>query len=372
MEALRMRSDARLRMQAVLDLLEEGPLPVSLLAQRVSQRLRQAGLPPMRQRAVEQALAVIKTRFGPGVLLRATARQLRLAGVALPPGNHRVFYHIALGSGLIQVRHDVVAITALEAIALRTAREVLSRPAARSGKRHVSRGPLADALDRLATRLGVRQDETGLPDVISIPPSQAQDVDADVLATVITALRMRRGLRIRYQRRDGEVSERHINPLRLVIAYEEPYVWAWEGEPYPKNFKVARMGSAVISEPLPAQPTKLLDQVQARVDRSFEATAGDQMDHVEMLIAPDLMPSLRGRRFGLGQQERRMANGWFRIHFRTAGAEALLSWVLGCGPGIEIIAPVDLRQRIAQAAMALFRSHRVAINGTNHRKTRDI
>lgn len=342
------RIDAWQRALQILQLLEDGPLATQEIAGRLARRADPVGV-----RAIEHTLAILRRQLGSGIIQRQTAQEVRSSGVSLRSRPHRVFYRLAPEAGLLLVRERITAVTAVEAMALATARDLLSVPG------HNGRGPLGAAIDQMMSRLGLHGTAAQrlVPDHISVPPSAALPVDPAIYATVIAALRRGDGLAMTYERLDGHVSQRVVNPLRLLLAGDEPHLWAWDGDPYPKNFTVARIRAASLCRRRVGQPPDLDHAARQRSARSFDGIASDVIEEIDIVIAPSLAPAMRDRRLGLAQRTTSLRDGSLRVRFRTAALQAVRVWLLGCGDRIEVLAPDSLRAWMAAQGRGVARRH---------------
>lgn len=79
---------------------------------------------------------------------------------------------------------------------------------------------------------------------------------------------------------------------------------------------------------------------------AFGVFQGESM-HVELRFAPHLVPAIESRRWHGTQKFKREADGSLRMSLRTSGDADLVSWILGYGAGVEVLAPETLRRRVA-------------------------
>lgn len=109
-----------------------------------------------------------------------------------------------------------------------------------SGIEETSVGALAKLLQVLPSRLRRRVDALGS---FTVPvPGHGPSVDADVLALVASACRDSERLRFDYERHDGSLSKRVVEPHRLVCRGRRWYLVAWDnGREDWRTFRVDRM-----------------------------------------------------------------------------------------------------------------------------------
>ncbi len=324
--------DARLnRVQLILRLLADEALPVEVLTERLSKELEAIGLPRISERSVNDDIAWLRERFGGGGVERVARSALEK-----PPASafrtYRSFYRLVPGDGLIPAQGDgLLALTEIEALALTTARAMLSRAPAREGRRGERGGPLAEALDRILDRLGINKPEI-IPDIIDVCQTTQQVWDAEVLRTLLRAVRTKQGVTGTYQSLQGAAHPVHLNPVRLMLNYDEWHVWAWNGSaPKVRNYKVSRFSDLALAERLPGEPTDTDRQSRRNVAEGFEGYAGERMEDVSLRFKPEAAMKVVGRHMGLDQKYVFLPDGSVRISFRTRGMAALRPWVLGFG-----------------------------------------
>jgi predicted DNA-binding transcriptional regulator YafY len=68
---------------------------------------------------------------------------------------------------------------------------------------------------------------------------------------------------------------------------------------------------------------------------------------VELRFAPHLSEWVRSRRWHPSQKIALETDGSLRLSIRASGDADLVSWILGFGPAVEVLAPVELRERVA-------------------------
>lgn len=193
--------------------------------------------------------------------------------------------------------------------------------------------------DRLRERLFVdttswRQTSEGVP----------------LFQTLQDAVWQERRLFIRYQRGDGEVRERRVDPLGLVAKGSTWYLVAsCDGEL--RTYRASRI-----------QFAELLSETFARPD-GFELQtfwAQSSAAFVSSLpafrfvgrAAPELLPRLPwvGSFAKLEERDPPEADGWARVVVRVQSEQEAVEFALGLGSRFEILEPTHLREAIALEA----------------------
>ena len=73
----------------------------------------------------------------------------------------------------------------------------------------------------------------------------------------------------------------------------------------------------------------------------------------EVVVDVDVREAPAARRLaGEGAVERRNPDGSLRLRFRVGDEAAFVAWALGCGDGVEVIEPPDLRERVVEMLVA--------------------
>ena len=137
----------------------------------------------------------------------------------------------------------------------------------------------------------LRRRVQALQDAIEPAASWTATVDGGVLATIAQACRDRERLRFAYRRRDGEASERTVEPHRLVAQERRWYLVAWDARRADwRTFRVDR-----ISEPrgsggrfAPRRPPG--GDAVAFVRSSIRATPARHEAVVTAFVAADELP----------------------------------------------------------------------------------
>lgn len=179
--------------------------------------------------------------------------------------------------------------------------------------------------------------------------SQAED-SILFLRVIQQAVWQARKLRFTYQRGDCDAVERLVDPLGLVAKGSVWYlVAAIDGDI--RSYRVARVRDAeVLDEPcarpqdfdLAAHWEQSTAKFKAHLPR-YQAT---------VRVAPEVFPRLRyaGRFARLEQVGEPEADGWRTIAMRFQFEAEAVEYVLSFGTRIEIVEPIDLREKVIAAA----------------------
>lgn len=167
-----------------------------------------------------------------------------------------------------------------------------------------------------------------------------------------------RKLQLTYQRATGETIERQVDPLGLVAKGNVWYlVAAVDGEM--RTYRVSRVQEARLLRDGFERPP---DFDLARYWGKSEAEFQSRIPSFALLLRvdPSIVPKLRyaGRYSRVEEIGAAEADGWMPVHMLFEAIEDARAFALSCGPYLEVIEPLELREEIsllAQQTAALYR-----------------
>lgn len=162
-----------------------------------------------------------------------------------------------------------------------------------------------------------------------------------------------RRLSMRYERGDGEVVERVVDPLGLVAKGSTWYlVAACDAEI--RTYRAARIQSAEVLADACSRPEDFdLAAFWAQSSREFVSNLPEF--RLVGRVAPDLLPRLKwiGRFSKVEVVDPPDSDGWSRVTVRVQTAEEAREYALGLGSRFEVLEPASLRQAVLQEARAV-------------------
>jgi predicted DNA-binding transcriptional regulator YafY len=193
---------------------------------------------------------------------------------------------------------------------------------------------------------------------LDLPGWFARDEEVPHLATLARGVWEEKRADIRYTRADNVV-RRTLDPLGLVLKAGRWYLVAGAGRQHrPRTYRVSRVRAA-----------KLRDEPVTRPDGfdlvDFWTTSADEfarsMQHHEVLarIRGDALSRLRyavdpvSAEMALQSASEPDAAGWVDVVVPTESLDYAHDDLLRLGPDVEVIEPVELRERLAATARAL-------------------
>ncbi|GAA2772937.1 helix-turn-helix transcriptional regulator [Streptomyces showdoensis] len=200
--------------------------------------------------------------------------------------------------------------------------------------------PLREHVDRLRTRFH-----------IDAPGWYAEETEAPFLSGVAEALRTGRVLAVRYRRwKEPSEVDRRLEPYGLVLKAGRWYLVAGPG---PRTYRVDQILDLTLTEE------------EARIPEGFDLAAhwrASQADFHARLHQGDALVRIspRGAARLTGAAARALAengtpepDGWTRATLPVESPEHAHGFLLGLGEEVEVLAPEELRERIAATARTL-------------------
>jgi predicted DNA-binding transcriptional regulator YafY len=346
------------RLQHLVALLREQPLPTEAMLRPLNQRLKAERLPEISLRTLQHDLEWMQAKLGSAGIERVARAELEPPP---PPEFHhcRMFYRLCSAEDLIPIAESPVFLTELEALALVAARGLLATPPA-PGITTGGDGPLAEALGTLIRRLGLDAKDARIPDVIAVTQAAPQPYDPAHVLTILSAIRLGDGVRMNYAPLNKPTHPVIAQPVRLALVDAEPYLWAWDGTAKKlKNYKVARIAVVSCCTALPDAPSGLDSEVRSHLSGSFRGVAGaDQRGRVVVRVTATGVPHVRHRRLGGVQKWEELPDGGARVSFNTSGMDAVKHWLLQYGSQAVVESPprlVDWFRGETEQMAALYR-----------------
>lgn len=160
-----------------------------------------------------------------------------------------------------------------------------------------------------------------------------------------------------YERGNGELVERLVNPLGLVAKGSIWYLVAVAEEEV-RSYRISRVQDAILTDSHFVRPVgfSLADYWQRSM---VEFKANLPYYGVRARVAPEAMPWLRyaGYFARIEQIDSPDADGWTSVSLRFDVEKAACAYVLGFGAQMEVIEPLELRERVLQAAKEAIAFH---------------
>ncbi|MDB5073966.1 MAG: Helix-turn-helix type 11 domain protein [Chloroflexi bacterium] len=182
---------------------------------------------------------------------------------------------------------------------------------------------------------------------------QQTDSATPSLATLQEAVWRERKLSLSYQRSDGSVVERMVDPLGLVAKGKAWYlVAAVEGEI--RSYRASRVQDATVTDQPCVRPPDF--DLSAYWDASAaRLTEGLPRYPVIVSADPAILPRMRfsERYVRIERIEAPDGEGWATVSLACQGRTEACGYVLSFGPQIEVLEPPELREQVLEAAQGI-------------------
>jgi predicted DNA-binding transcriptional regulator YafY len=185
---------------------------------------------------------------------------------------------------------------------------------------------------------------------IDSAPWRPAEERAAVLPLLREALWRDRRLVISYQRSDSVLVDRLVDPLGLVAKSGLWYlVAAVDGEI--RTYRVSRIDAAHLADEACVRPSAF-DLAGFWTQSSAQFIAGLPRYPAQVRVTGEVVPRLRfGGRFArIEQVNPPDADGWSRVDIRFETIDEACEFCLGFGPGLEVLEPLELRERVIRLA----------------------
>lgn len=160
-----------------------------------------------------------------------------------------------------------------------------------------------------------------------------------------------------YERGDGKQIERLVNPLGLVAKGSVWYLVAVAEEEV-RSYRISRVQSVVLTDSQCVRPVgfNLAEYWQQSM---VEFKANLPYYRVMVRVAPEAISWLRyaGYFARIEQMDAPDADGWVPVSLRFDVEKAACAYVLGFGALMEVVEPLELRDRVLQAAKETIASY---------------
>lgn len=218
---------------------------------------------------------------------------------------------------------------------------------------HPLRQPLQCALERiLATLPAERQKQVDkLRCSIDITVAQyPHSVRTDIFSCVERAIHEQRRLHLKYYTKSSEtVLERDVDPYLITFRGKAWYLVGFcHLRSEVKIFRVDRIMDIEILQTRFLLPRKF--SVEDYFGGSWLIEQGDPL-RVKLRFNPEEARWVREEIFHHSQQIREESDGSLLFEVTVNGSREITRWILGFGPGVEVLEPESLRKHIGELVM---------------------
>ncbi|MBT8764421.1 WYL domain-containing protein [Desulfohalobiaceae bacterium Ax17] len=216
-------------------------------------------------------------------------------------------------------------------------------------------------VERLKKRLGelLSADYKRIIDNLRCERIEVQNIQPEILKTIIEAFHLRRRMEIIYSKPDGSISKRIIEPLRFINYQGRWYVLGFcHLRQEPRTFLVARIrGASVLktkSRPeneIGLDPDKLLDS-------AFGIFKGEKTRQVKILFTGKAANIIREQKWHKDQQLEPAKQGVI-LTLPVADFTEIKMKVLQFGANARVLEPRSLKQDMAEEIARMYEGSRI-------------
>ena len=186
--------------------------------------------------------------------------------------------------------------------------------------------------------------------------------DISALSILQEAIWQERSLAMTYQRGDNSVVERVVDPLGLVAKGSTWYLVA-AVEREVRTYRVSRVSSAKLTEQSFVRPQDF-DLVAYWTRSATHFVSNLPRYPVKVRIAPELLEKIysAGRYARIEHMEQAEEDGWIPLHLLFEMEAAACGYILSFGTRVEILEPLELREKVIALAQSVAAFYTVSNN----------
>lgn len=221
---------------------------------------------------------------------------------------------------------------------------------------------MADGLTKLANVLPAPVAEFVHATVRQMQERPPNPAYSRVFQTIALGWAGRKVVRIWYPGPDGEVHPRSIEPyfLEPSLIGHGAYVVAKDvGLEQMRTFKLERIVRADATAQTYAIPPEF--DIGAYLARAWGIFHSGDLVDVRLRFEPAAAGRVRESIWHPSQRLTDLPGGRVEMRVTVAGTVEIAPWILGWGDAVEILAPADLRERVAQVGQAMAERNRAAV-----------
>jgi len=186
-----------------------------------------------------------------------------------------------------------------------------------------------------------------LTDQFTVLSDDHARVDPEVWQRAGQAINQRQRLRLQYQRFDGVTGEYVLEPCHLVAYHGNWYLLALNtAAGHMETFALSRCRFLAGTGQHFSWPAAF--DARAFFKDAFGISQAEKPWKVRLLFAKEVATYIRERVWHRSQQLRERPDGSLEVRLETSGRKELTRWILSWMPHVQVLAPRQLRDRVAE------------------------
>jgi len=184
-----------------------------------------------------------------------------------------------------------------------------------------------------------------LTDHLSVIHDDYVPVDRERWLEVAHAIDCGERVKVRYRTFVGDIKSIVLSPVQLVAYHGNWYALAFRpGKCTPGTYALSRM----LSMKQTGLPVQVPDEFDTRkhIASIFDISHGEKEYKVHLRFSKNVATYISERIWHPSQTFTRKKNGSMDMKFSTKGWKELVRWILSWQPDVEVLAPIELRERV--------------------------
>lgn len=183
----------------------------------------------------------------------------------------------------------------------------------------------------------------------------------DCLSRLIQAILQTCRIKIDYEKINGEVSARELEPLGLVSKRNVWYLIAKDVKKDEiRTFRVDQISNVLLRDLVKFQYPQYFS-IREHISNSWGVFYDDDVQTVKLRFSPQVARRVMNLNYHPSQQlVERGKDGSVTLQFEICGLRELQSWILQWGDMVEVLEPKSLRDKVRKDALAIVKKYKEA------------
>ena len=221
---------------------------------------------------------------------------------------------------------------------------------------------MGELLERAVKRVSIYAEESydvGLQEVqeaLTMVEGAEMQVKAEVFSELERGVRELRKIEFYYEKPgSGKAEKRCVRPWHLAHVHGGWYLFGWDEErEAERTFAVSRVSEVLVQQEQFVRPEGF--SAEGFLKGSFGVYGGGETEKERKVVLrfnPWAASLVRERRWHGSEVKKELAEGSLELTLTLTSLEEVERWVLGWGPHVEVVRPLELRRRLAEVGRLL-------------------